>query len=73
MNQIDLKRNYQLKVAEDQFKKIKHSFISQYKGFETKRKEKMLSNFLNDDNEKVDTFEIFASEGVFYRDTFEKL
>ena len=33
----------------------------------------MLSNFLKDDNEKIDTFQIFASEGVCYRDTFEKL
>lgn len=33
----------------------------------------MLSNFLNDFEEKNQLFEVYAPEGVFFRDTFQKL
>ena len=33
----------------------------------------MLSNFLSDFQEKNELFEAYAPEGVFFRDTFQKM
>lgn len=41
--------------------------------YDTKKKEDLITGMMNQNNHEVRLFEAYAPEGVFFRDTFQKL
>lgn len=71
-NAVEKKSNSD-QVFDKQYKKGFNAFMGQYEAYDSKKKEKMLSNIMKDNDKRSQMFEAFAPEGVFFRDTFQKL